>query len=137
MDTCRIFDAQQLMEQYGPEAKFIVLNFHSALQFLDRCIEDIDNQMMQYYTPMEETDESEVDSAEIDNILDEVEGLEKDGRLVSVRESESDCAYSEMEDVGCYFTEDVLCRNGDTGGPSTDRLEGTEMNFPGCVYFWV
>ena len=108
MDTCRIFDAQQLMEQYGPEAKFIVLNFHSALQFLDRCIEDIDNQMMQYYTPMEETDESEVDSAEIDNILDEVEGLEKDGRLVSVRESESDCAFSEMEDVGCYFTEDDI-----------------------------
>ena len=108
MDTCRIFGAQQLMEQYGPEARFIVLDFHSALQFLDRCIEDIDNQMIQYYTPMEETDESEVDSAEIDNILDEVEGLEKDGRLVSVRESESDRAYSEMEDVGCYFTEDDI-----------------------------
>ena len=108
MDTCRIFGAQQLMEQYGPEARFIVLDFHSALQFLDRCIEDIDNQMIQYYTPMEETDESEVDSAEIDNILDEVEGLEKDGRLVSVRESESDWAYSEMEDVGCYFTEDDI-----------------------------
>ena len=87
MDTCRIFDTQQLMEQYALEAKFIVLDFHGAVQFLDRCIEDIDNQMMQYYTPMEETDESEVDSAEIDNILDEVEGLEKDGRLVSVRES--------------------------------------------------
>ena len=57
---------------------------------------------------MEETDESEVDSAEIDNILDKVEGLEKDGRLVSVRESESDWAYSEMEDVGCYFTEDDI-----------------------------
>ena len=108
MDTCRIFDAQQLMEQYGPKAKFIVLDFHGAVQFLERCIEDIDNKMMKYYTPMEETDESEVDSAEIDNILDEVEGLEKDGRLVSVRESESDWVYSEMEDVGCYFTEDDI-----------------------------
>ena len=101
MDTCRIFDAQQLMEQYGPEAKFIVLDFNSALQFLDRCIDDIDNQMMQYYTPLEMADESKVDSAEIDNILDEVEGLENDKRLVSVRESESDWAYSDMEDVGC------------------------------------
>ena len=63
----------KLMEQYGPEAQFIVLDFHGAVQFLDRCIEDIDNQMMQYYTPMEEIDESEVDSAEEDNILDKVE----------------------------------------------------------------
>ena len=85
MDTCRIFNAQQLMEQYGPEGQFIVLDFHGAVRFLDKCIEDIDNQMMQYYTPMEETDESEVDSAEMDNILDNVEGLEKDGRFVSVR----------------------------------------------------
>ena len=73
------------MEQYGPEGQLIVLDFHGAVQFLDRCIEDIDNQMMQYYLPMEETDESQVDSAEMDNILDKVEGLEKDGRLVSVR----------------------------------------------------
>ena len=68
MDTCRLFNAQQLMEQYGPEAQSIVLDFHGAVQFLDRCIEDIDNQMMQYNTSMEETDESEVDRAEIDNI---------------------------------------------------------------------
>ena len=78
------------MEQYGPEVQFIVIDFHGAVQFLDRFIKDIDNQMMQYYTPMEKTDQSEVDSAEMDNILDKVEGLERDGRLVSVRESESD-----------------------------------------------
>ena len=74
MDTCRIFNAQQLMGQYGPEGQFIVLDFYGAVQFLDKCIEDIDNQMMQYYTPMEEIDESEADSAEMDNILDNVEG---------------------------------------------------------------
>ena len=108
MDICRIFNAQQLMEQYGPEAQFIVLDFHGAMHFLDRCIEDIDNQMMQYYTPMEEIDESKLDSAEMDNIFDKVEGLEKDGRLVSVRESESDWSYSEMENVGCYFTENDI-----------------------------
>ena len=56
------------MEQYGPEVQFILLDFHDAVQFLDRCIEVIDNQMMQYYTPMEKADESKVDSAEMDNI---------------------------------------------------------------------
>ena len=86
------------MGQYGPEAQ----------RLLDKCIEDIDNQLMQYYTPMEEGDESKTDGTEIDYILDEVEGLQKERRLVSVRESESDGAYSETEDVGCYFTEDDI-----------------------------
>ena len=52
---------------------------------------------------MEERDESETDGTEIDDILDEVQGLEKE-----VIESESDQVYSETEDVGCYFTEDDI-----------------------------
>ena len=55
---------------------------------LDWCIE---KKLMQQFTPMEETDESEV---EIDCILDEAEGLDEDWGLNSVGMSKCDQEYS-------------------------------------------
>ena len=69
IDTFKICATQQLMDQYGPEARFIVLEIHGAVRLLDLCIEEVEKKLMQQFTPMEETDEGEV---EIADTLDEV-----------------------------------------------------------------
>ena len=54
-DTFKIYTAQQLMDQYGRDAQFIVLDIHGAVRFPDWCIEDIEKELMQQCTPMDVT----------------------------------------------------------------------------------